>query len=834
MIGIVIVSHTAKLAEGVCGLAEQMGRGAVRLAAAGGTNDPENPAGTDAIRVFEAIQSVYSEDGVLVLMDLGSAVLSAETALELLDAAARARVRLCAAPLVEGAVAAVGLAAAGAGLDDVVREAEGALAAKSAHLAVAEAPAAAAMGRDAEQASVSIRNRLGLHARPAVLVVRMAATYQGKVEVRNATNGRGPVSAASMNGLLSLGARQGHRLEFGAQGPQARAALAGIASLIESGFGELEHAVESALAEPAAARLRPCSGQLTGLPASPGIGLGPLIRLRYPDIGVTQRPAGEPDVEWNRLAAALRGASEETQGLSAWALSRAGKNEAAIFEAQLLLLEDPALRDRASDLIFTERLDAARAWQASVNEAASRLSGLGDPYLEARAADVLDAGRRVLQRLAGSVTELPPLREPAIVAARDITPSEVKHLGSGSVAGICLEAGSPASHSTILARAMGIPLVVGLGPDIAVCAEGMFVALDGEQGLVWISPDSEQVDFLEARRKVWLEARTAASAGRHRISYTTDGRRITLLANIGAVEDAYKALEAGAEGVGVLRTEFLFLNRQAAPSEDEQYQAYKAIALSLQSRPLVIRTLDAGGDKPLAYLNVGEEANPFLGWRGIRLTLGWRDLFKTQLRAILRASHGHHIEILFPMVSTLCELHSAKSLLGKAKEELRQSGTPFDEQIKLGAMIEVPAAAVLADRLAAEVDFFSIGTNDLTQYVMAADRTNPRVSATADPLDPAVLRMILQTVRAAKAAGIGCTLCGELAADPLAAPLLIGIGLAEFSISAPLIPELKQAIARVDSGSAERLANEALLLDSGDEIRSFLRINAPRPESGST
>jgi phosphocarrier protein FPr len=333
--------------------------------------------------------------------------------------------------------------------------------------------------------------------------------------------------------------------------------------------------------------------------------------------------------------------------------------------------------------------------------------------------------------------------------------------------------------------------------------------LDGEKGLVWLSPTAGEIADLERRRREWLESRRAAQAIRHKPASTRDGRPVRVLANISGVSEAAEALDSGAEGVGVLRTEFLFLGRNSPPDEAEQFEAYRTIAQTLGQRPLVIRTLDIGGDKPLPYVDAGEEANPFLGWRGIRLTLARPDLLEPQLRAIVRASRGHRIEILLPMLSTLDELRQVKKILGEV-------------DLPVGVMIEVPAAVAIAGQLAREAAFFSIGTNDLAQYVMAADRTNARAAPLADPLQPAVLRTLRLAIEAGRQAGIPVTLCGELAADTLATPLLLGLGLEEFSLSAPLIPELKRAVARWSLDKAQKVAERALEMDSCAAVRHYL------------
>jgi phosphocarrier protein FPr len=822
MIGLVIVSHSAKLAEGVCDLARQVG---VRVAAAGGTADPRNPIGTDAFRVLEAIESVYSEDGVLVLMDLGSAVLSAETALELLDEARRSRVQLCSAPLVEGAVAAASLAAAGASLAEIAMEAENAQAGKAAQLGTSGgAPRPDGPDEDAAtggEALATLTNRLGLHARPAAQLIRMARRYRAQVTLENVTQGTGPAPGESINGVLSLGARQGHQLRIRARGPEAHQALATLAGFVESGCGEKDEAVTEA-PERLAPQGSASPPQLSGIAASAGIAIGPLIRLRRATVEVASVGGADPEAERQRLTAAIEGAREETRALYEWTNAHIGAAEAGIFDAQLLFLEDPELIGGVSHILAADRVAAESAWQAETTRLADRLEALGDAYLRARAADVADVAARVLRRLTGHGSAVQVPSHPAILTAHDLTPSEVQGFDPAIVLGICLETGSASAHSAILARALGIPVVAGLGPGISTFADGTVVAVDGEQGMVWIAPDARQVEALEGRRRQWLAARRTAELERHKPAATRDGRRIRVLANISGVADASEALACGAEGVGVLRTEFLFLGRAAAPDEEEQTAAYRAIAERLGGRQLSIRALDIGGDKSLPYVEIGEEGNPFLGWRGIRVMLSRRDLFRTQLRAILRAGASQAVELLLPMITSVDELRETKAMVGEAEAELEREGIPFRRNIRIGVMIEVPAAVAVADQLAREASFFSIGSNDLIQYVMAADRTNSRVAPMADPFQPAVLRTIRQAIEAGRNAGIEVALCGELAADPLATPLLLGLGLEEFSVSAPLIPELKRAISHWSLRDARDVAREAMSLDSSQATRRFL------------
>ena len=522
------------------------------------------------------------------------------------------------------------------------------------------------------------------------------------------------------------------------------------------------------------------------------------------------------------MTAAIEDAKEETKALYQWARDKTGEREAGIFDAQVLFLEDPELIGLASAAVLSERADAGQAWQTATQTMVARLSALEDPYLRARAADVADAAARVMRRLAALTVASLELTQPSILAAHDLAPSDVRNLDPAKVMGLCLETGAASAHSVILARAVGLPVVVGLGPALSALPEGTTVALDGEQGVLWVSPEPDQVSLIESRRETWLSARRAAQQERNRPAATRDGRRIRVLANISSVAEAVEALEHGAEGVGVLRTEFLFLGRMEAPGEEEQLAAYRGIAESLHGRPLVIRTLDVGGDKSLPYIRIGEEANPFLGWRGIRLTLGLADLFRTQLRAILRAAAERPVELLLPMVSSVDEVRAVRTILAEIEAGLEREGLAFRKNMRVGVMIEVPSAVAVADRLARKADFFSIGTNDLIQYAMAADRTNARVAAIADPFQPAVLRLIRQTIEAAREAGIEVALCGELAADPLATPLLIGLGLEELSVSAGLIPGLKRAIARWTVRDAEALARDAMALDSGAAVRQLL------------
>lgn len=830
MVGLVIVSHSARLAEGVRELAQQMTQGRVPLAIAGGIDDLENPIGTDAMKVMEAIDAVYSDDGVVVLMDLGSALLSAETALDFLPDEQRARVFLSKAPLVEGAMAAAVQAMVGAPVEQVLAEAESALVVKREQLGgepeAVPAPAESPVDSDnAQRVTLLVRNRLGLHARPAARFVTTAGRYEADVRV---LKGGKAANAKSINQVAILGVRQGDEIVVTATGPDAGAALAALQALADDNFGDRD--------EPAAAAPQPLAvpqpasrgdGALAGIPASPGVAVGPaaLYRPRLPE--VVARRVDAPAEEWRRLQEAVDTARAEIEALYRRALSQVGQSEAAIFEAHLLFLEDPTTLDATRELIFGESLNAEAAWQRETAALAAAYAGMEDEYMQARAADIEDVGQRVLRRLMGVEPPSLDFPEPSILIAADLTPSDTARLDPTRVLAICTELGGATAHSAILARALGIPAIVGLGHNVWQVGEGQKIAVDGDEGVLWPEPDAAQLAAFAGRRDAWHEAQRQAKVAGQAAAVTQDGVAVEIAANIGSPNDVGAALEYGAEGVGLFRTEFLFMDREQAPTEEEQYEAYLRAARQMGDRPLIIRTLDVGGDKPLPYLDLGEEANPFLGWRAIRFCLQRPDIFMPQLRAILRAScdggMALNVKIMFPMVGTVSELRAAKDMLEDARRQLREEGAGYNEAMEVGIMIEVPSAVAIADQLAREADFFSIGTNDLTQYVMAADRGNARVSGLASALQPAVLRNVRDAAAAAHDAGIWIGMCGELAGNPLATSVLLGLGLDELSMSAPAIPAVKEAVRGLTMADARRVAGEVLACDSVEAVLDKLK-----------
>lgn len=604
-----------------------------------------------------------------------------------------------------------------------------------------------------------------------------------------------------------------------ATGDDATEALAALQHLVAANFGEAQVEQSPATSLPETPRL--ANAQLSGIPTSPGIAIGTVVMYEPTIVNVTEEHADNPELEWRQLQVACSLARDRILSLRHQAVTH-GEEEAAIFDAHLLYLEDPALIENVRQQIFARYLTAASAWNSVINETISTYQTLEDSYLQARAADVSDVGQQVLQLLTDTQVAPPDLKEPGILVATDLTPSQTVQLDPSKVLGICTVTGGATSHTGIFARSLGIPAVVGVGLEVLHLKNGTLMALDGETGQVWMQPNTPQLEELQHKRETQLAAKRTLSATAQQPAITSDGYPITVMANICGVVDARIALDNGAEGVGLLRSEFLYLERASAPSEEEQLENYQAIATILSPHPLIIRTLDIGGDKPLPYLNLPPEANPFLGWRGIRFSLDCPDLLKTQLRAILRASYRHPIKVMFPMVTCVREVRAAKRILSTAKAELRQAGIPFNEAMKVGIMVEVPAAVAVADQLAEEVDFFSIGTNDLSQYVMAADRTNTKVASLADAFEPAVLRMIQQTVKAAREAGIGVGVCGELASSPLATPILIGLGVDELSMNSPAIGVVKAAISKLTKSEAEAIASAMLQLDSAEAVRQYV------------
>jgi phosphoenolpyruvate-protein phosphotransferase/dihydroxyacetone kinase phosphotransfer subunit len=826
VIGIVLVSHSARVAEGAAELGREMGGSGVAIEPAGGLDEPDRPIGTDAALIARAIERASSGDGVLVLMDLGSALMSAEMASEMVDRD-DIEVLLCAAPLVEGAVAAAASARTGAALQEVAAEASRALDAKAAHLGAeppgSPAPAPALDEGSAHELRLRVDNPMGLHARPAARFVQTAARFDAEVSVTNLSRNRGPARADSLSAVATLGAGQGDEIGVRAAGPQAQAALEALSQLARERFGDAPSPGDAVPAGPSRPRRAEIAEgtRLEGLPAAPGIGVGPVVQLAAREPVVADEPQGEPGGEWELLETALKGTRERLHEAQQAVASRVGPDEADILAAQLLLLDDDELLGPARRSVFEQRTSAARAWKDATDAVKQAYDGLEDDYQRARGEDLADLQRRVLLELEGEGAAPISPRE-GVLVAHDVGPADVAALDERRVVAVVVAAGGPTSHAAILARAAGIPAVVGAGPDVLSIPEGTVVGVDGEAGTIEIAPKPERARELERLRRAWLEERQTARSRAAAPAATRDGVEVAVLANAGSVEDAVHAVEAGADGIGLLRTEFLFLGRDTVPAEDEQYDAYRRVAEILGGRPLVLRTLDAGADKPLRFLSQAREDNPYLGVRGIRLLLDRPDVLEPQLRAALRVAADHPLKLMFPMVSSLAELLRARELLDGCGRALAGGGARAGRP-RVGVMVEVPAAALQAGAWAAEVDFFSLGTNDLAQYAMAADRGNARVAALADATHPAVLELVAMTCRAAAQRDRTVSVCGELAGDLDATAILVGLGVRELSVSPPSVPAVKQAVRGLEARAATALATRALRAPGAAEVRALAR-----------
>lgn len=837
MVGLVLVSHSRALANALAELVGQVTHAQLPLVVAAGVGPDRSEFGTDAVEIMEAILQVASDDGVVVLMDLGSAVLSAQMAVELLPPEIAAQVIFCAAPLVEGAIAAAVQVSLGSDRETICREAKAALMPKQEQIGdqSAEAslvpPVPEMLAADQQRLVVRLPNPHGLHARPAARFVQTASSFNAELQVRNLTNGKGPVSARSLNAVAVLGAVKDHELEITASGPQAAEALQALRRLAEDGFGELEEMTMPAVSRPAETAGRPGvapvePGALAAVAISEGVALGRLHHHRAALPPIPDEPAHDRPGERRRLEEAVRTVGAAIAARQRQTEKTIGKQQAAIFEAHVLILNDPEMMAAAAAGIEQRGENAARAWQTAVDATAQTYRDLDDDYLRQRAADVLDVGRQVLLELAGATAsaQMQPLDHPVILYAPEITPTETSQLNLEMVLGMLTREGGPTSHAAILARALGIPALSGVGEEVASLPDGAWIGVDGTRGALWVDPDKKTRIRLESQRKAWLDQRQKLLLTSHEPGRLKDGRKLEVAANIGGLKDARSAMESGADGVGLLRTEFLFLTRETPPGEEEQFAALEPIVAAMQGKPVVVRTLDVGGDKQLPYIQLPPEANPFLGVRAVRLCMQQPDLFLTQLRAILRAGKAGEVRVMTPMVANLDEIDFIHRSVNQAHEELTRAGVAHAWPLQVGIMVEIPAAALTAHELAPHVDFFSIGTNDLTQYTLAAERGNPALAGFADALHPAVLRLIAQVVEGAHAAGKWVGVCGELAGDPLAAPVLVGLGVDELSMNPGSVPRVKDLLRRVTGMQAKALAHEVLAVSSALEARQMARL----------
>lgn len=559
--------------------------------------------------------------------------------------------------------------------------------------------------------------------------------------------------------------------------------------------------------------------QYKGMAASPGVAFGQAWVYRHVELQFDRHTVGDTIAEIARLETALVAAAADLKALEERARAEIGEDEAAIFEAHQMFLQDPELTDDMRVRIREGGWNAETAVHDAAESYAVQLEGVEDEYFRARAADVRDVARHAIRQLLGVRENSARPTQPVIIVADDLTPADTVQFDKRYLLGIVTSLGGPTSHTAILARSLGIPAVVSVPMSIDNIRSGTTLILDGTSGAVTLNPGAHQLASAKDKRERWLNREQQHRSHALAPAMTTDGEHIEVVANIGGVDDARQALEYGAEGVGLFRTEFLFLDRDTLPTEDEQYEAYRAVVEVMGERPLVIRTLDIGGDKSVPYLGFAEEQNPFLGWRAFRMVNEHPEVFEAQFRALLRAGVGADLRIMVPMIANIEEVRLARGLLERVREELRRERIPHAERVQFGIMVEIPSAALIAHHIAPLVDFFSVGTNDLTQYTLAVDRTNPRVAPLADTFHPAVLMLIQQTIQAAHARGKWVGLCGEFAGNPLAAPLLLGMGLDEFSMASTAIPSVKAAIRTLSIAECEAFTQQALAFGAAADIK---------------
>ncbi|XGA78745.1 phosphoenolpyruvate--protein phosphotransferase [Halomonas sp. CH40] len=668
---------------------------------------------------------------------------------------------------------------------------------------------------------VRVLNPHGLHARPAKQLVQIARAQSMAINVRLEEGNATPVSAASLTKVIGLGARRGQWLILSAEGEQASTALEAVATAVEDGLGEKVTPFDAGYEKPAVSDAgHPTAAPLiadtphTGVAASPGLAIAPVFVIRPMQFDYPEHASDSED-QIRRLEAALKEGAAQLQALVHQA---PGGEVADILSMHEEMLDDPELHHAAIEAIGEGR-SAEAGWWNAIETAAHAQEMLADRLLAERAADLRDVGRRVLGVLCDVQLPEPP-DHPYILVMDDIGPSDVARLDTSRVRGLLTVRGGATAHSAILARALGIPAVVGAGEAVMALHNGSMMVLDGERGRVTSQPCEERLQRAEQQLLDQQQREADAWELRFEQAQTRDGHRVEVAANLGNTAHAADAVERGAEGVGLLRTEFLFMAHASAPDLATQIAEYREATDALDGRPLVARTLDVGGDKPLPYWPVPQEDNPFLGLRGIRLALTQPDVLETQIRALLMAAVGRPLRIMLPMVKDVAEFRAAKVIYDRLLSEIPLAERATD--VQLGIMIEVPSSALLAPTLAAEVDFFSIGTNDLTQYTLAIDRGHPELSAQADGLHPAVLRLIQMSVDAAHAHGKWVGVCGELASDAMAIPVLVGLGVDELSVSARQIPLVKARLREFDLADGQASAQLALGKATSDEVRDAL------------
>lgn len=680
-----------------------------------------------------------------------------------------------------------------------------------------------AVGELKESASVSVANHVGIHARPAAYIVKIANQFSGEILLKAANR---QANARSVTAIMALNIGFSDEVSFTSNGLDAEAALMALTNAVTSGLGEEvqeNNPQTSALVQPKEPSLLfPPStndNELKGINASPGFAVGPLFKLETECFEYSKNAANSQQ-ELQTLNSSVNTAQQSLQQAVTAQEQAGNKEQFEILSAHLLLLADPALLDSATTQI-SQSMSAPAAWQYAIDEQVHILEGLANPLMQQRAADLKDVGARVLRILLGQSQEpLADLPQNCILATEELTPSQIASFEHKNIKAVLTTTGSASSHVAIIARSLNIPMLAAVDKRVLTLANDTQLLVDANKGLVLISPTAEALAKLDADREVASQLKADALAQAMQPAITSDNIEIEVAANIGDVKEAKKAAEQGADGIGLLRSEFLFMNRLTAPTEEEQFQAYTEMLAGIGAdKPAIVRTLDVGGDKPLPYVPIDAEENPFLGERGIRICLDRPEILREQFRALLRASVGKKLRIMLPMISSLTELKLARQVLDQEAEKLAIT------DVELGVMIEVPSAALMADVLAQEADFFSIGTNDLTQYTLAMDRGNARLAPLADNLDPAVLRMIDLTVKGAQKHNRWVGVCGGMAAQPLAQPILLGLGVNELSVQISAVAETKYRVRTLSMKQCQEIAQQALNCETTADVKKLVQMN---------
>jgi multiphosphoryl transfer protein len=842
MIGLLLVSHSRALAEAAVDLIRRTVSATIPIAAAGGVGETHAEIGTDVIDIQQSIESVAQPDGVLVLMDMGSAILSTEMAKDLLGDSIH--VRLCSGPLVEGGIAAAVQIEAGSSIADVVAAAQRSLLPKQDQLGESvQAVEPTGPPATAQESFESVlENIYGLHLRPVAALIKTLGADAKNVQIENVTAKRGPIVAASLVEIARLQAKKGDTIRFLLSGTNTARVRKEIENFLQGLRSEDAHPIHPVQAKDDSASLEPIA-------VSSGLAVGRVLFTDRLDVRVPDsRPStsAEVETECQRLTEAISAAQQTVAQRVAKFSSSLDPAELSILEAQQLILSDQILLAQAQERIRSKPANAAAAWFETLTEVAEDQAGAADDYLKQRAVDFREAASIVVQQMIGQTNQFANLNEDCVLVCTELNPTLIDQIQPTRITGVIELAGGSLSHGAILARSIGLPVIANAARSESVLRSAQIVAIDGSTGQLLVNPAPEVVQEWRQRQAASRELQERAVQLSQTPAISADNTTFLIAANAGKRRDVELALLNGADGIGLFRSEFLFDQFHTLPSEEDQFAAYRDAlepiladsrwniarpSESFASNPecsgefaVTLRLLDIGGDKPLPFLSPGKESNPFLGVRGLRLLLRHPEFFESHLGAILRLAKLFLIKLLVPMVTSVDEISRLKQHLEKAHQSLRERKLSHQWPIEIGAMIETPASAVVFDQLIEHLDFASIGTNDLTQYVLSAERGNPQLEEFADSLHPAVLRLCRHVIALANQRALPISICGEVASDPVAVPLLAGFGLRVFSVAPTAVPTIKAAIRALSlSQMPSEKITRLLGYSSAAEIRQALR-----------